>query len=97
MITGQCKTKVSGNVAYVILDTPLPSGGIKKSTLNRREELLMCRVLLGNYVRSIGSRGFKANDYTLHFYRLKTFGMRKERENVFKNTLVRPPKMNNEQ
>ena len=97
MITGQCKKKVSGKVADIILDTPLPNGGIKKITLNRRAEMLMCRVLLGNYVRSIGSMGFMPNCYTLHFYSLKTLGMRKERENVFKKTLVRPPKMNNEQ
>ena len=97
VITGQCKKKVSGKVADVILDTPLPCGRIKKITLNRREEMLMGRVLFRHYVRSICTSGLKVNGYTLHFYGLKTLGMRKGRENVFKKTLVRPPKMNNEQ
>ena len=88
MITGQCKKAVSGKVADVILDTPLPNGRIKKITLNRRDEMLICRVLLGNYVRSIGSRGFKANGFILHFYSLKPLVMRKESENVLKQTLV---------
>ena len=94
MITGQCKEDVSGKEAVVALDTILPAGDITRITLNRREEMVMSRVLLRHYVRWIAGSSFCANAYLRHFYGLQSFGMIKKTEDKLKERMTRSERLN---
>ena len=94
VITGRCLEWDGGRLVEIHLESSLDVGAIQRITVNRREEDHLMRVLLRNYVNSLGSKSYIANRFQNHMYGFKTLGMKKEYEEEYKKSVSPSVRLN---
>ena len=94
VITGRCLEWDGGRLVEIHLESSLDVGAIQRITVNRREEDHLMRVLLRNYVNSLGSKSYIGNRFQNHMYGFKTLGMKKEYEEEYKKSVSPSVRLN---